>query len=365
VGIAAAVLERHSRNYVEQRVRAGVLEQATVDLMRALGIGERIEREGLVHTGINLTLGGELFHIDLQQLTGNAVTIYGQQEVMKDLYDAAQAREIPVLFEATEVALHDFDGAQAFVTYSQNGALHRVDCDFIAGCDGFHGVSRRSVPADLLTIEQRTFPFSWLGILADVPPANDELIYASHDNGFALASMRSPTRSRYYLQCAPDEDIGAWSDERFWEELGTRLGPVAAASIARGPFIERSIAPVRSFRAEPMRHGNLFLAGDSAHIVPPIGAKGLNLAVTDVAILADVFAEFYRSGSQRALDTYGERALARVRKADAFSRNFLELTHKFSEGPSRAVQRARLEQLLQSPEAQRQFARDYVGAPLG
>ena len=345
-------------------MRAGVLEQTTVDVMRALGLGERVAREGLVHAGINLTLGADLFRIDLQQLTGAAVTIYGQQEVMKDLYDAAQTREISVLFEATEVALHDFDGAHAFVTYSQNGRSHRVDCDFIAGCDGFHGVSRRSVPADALKIRQETYPFSWLGILVDVPPANDELIYASHDKGFALASMRSPTRSRYYMQCASDEDIGAWSDERFWDELRTRLGPVAAANITRGPSIEKSIASVRSFRAEPMRHGNLFLAGDAAHIVPPIGAKGLNLAVADVAVLADAFVEFYRNGSQRALDSYSERALARVRKADVFSRNFLEMTHRFPEGPSRAAQRVRLEQLFQSPEARREFARDYVGAPL-
>jgi len=357
-------LERHSRDYVEQRVRAGVLEKSTVDLMHALGIGERLAREGLVHSGINLTLGGELFRIDLKALTGIAVTIYGQQEVMKDLYEAAKARGISVFFEAKDVQLQEFSDTHPFVNYTRNERAERIDCDFIAGCDGFHGVSRSSIPPEALRTEGRTYPFSWLGILADVPPANSELIYASHENGFALASMRSPTRSRYYLQCAADEDIGEWPDERFWDELCVRLGRVAAPGVTRGPSVEKGIAPVRSFHAEPMRHGRLFLAGDAAHIVPPIGAKGLNLAAADAAILAETFAEFYRSGSEAVLERYGPRALARVCGAEEFSRTFLEMTHRFANGPSRAMQCAQLEKLLRSQEALTDFARGYVGVPL-
>jgi p-hydroxybenzoate 3-monooxygenase len=363
-GIAAVVLERHSRNYVEQRVRAGVLEQSTVDLMRGLGVGERLEREGLVHSSINITLGGELFRIDLKALTGTAVTIYGQQEVMKDLYDAAQARGISVLFEAKDAQLHDFNSIHPFVTNTRDGIPERIDCDFIVGCDGFHGISRNSIPPDALRSEERVYPFSWLGILADVPPANSELIYASHESGFALASMRSPTRSRYYLQCAADEDVNAWPDARFWDEICARLGPVAASGVTRGPSIEKGIAPVRSFYTEPMRHGRLFLAGDAAHIVPPIGAKGLNLAAADVAILAEIVAEFYRGGSESVLDTYSPRALARVRIAEEFSRTFLEMTHRFTDGPSRTEQCKHVENLLGSREALAVFARAYVGAPL-
>ncbi|HWA30678.1 MAG TPA: 4-hydroxybenzoate 3-monooxygenase [Rhizomicrobium sp.] len=363
-GIAAIVLERQSRSHVEQRVRAGVLEQSTADLMHTLGIGERLAREGLVHTGVNLTLGGEMFRIDLKGLTGSAITIYGQQEVMKDLYDAAQARGIPVVFEAKDVRLHDIADRPPFVTFAQSGEALRVDCDFMAGCDGFHGISRGSIPAEVLRTEERTYPFAWLGILADVPPAGSELIYASHENGFALASMRSRARSRYYLQCAADEDVTAWSDARFWDELCVRLGPVAASRIKRGPSIEKSIAPVRSFRAEPMRHGNLFLAGDAAHIVPPIGAKGLNLAVSDVSILAGSLAEFYCSGSEAALDAYSSRAMARVRAAEEFSRKFLDMTHRFADAPPHALQRAQIENLLNTPQALAEFACAYAGTRL-
>ena len=345
-------------------MRAGVLEQSTVDLMHALGIGARLDREGLVHSGINLTLGGELFRIDLKALTGSCVTIYGQQEVMKDLYNAAQARAIEVVFDAKDVRLHGFESAQPSVTCLRNGQAQRIDCDFIAGCDGFHGVSRSSMPPHALRAREHTYPFSWLGILADVPPANRELIYASHDNGFALASMRSPSRSRYYLQCAADEDIDAWPEARFWDELCVRLGPVASAGVTRGPFIEKGIAPVRSFLAEPMRHGRLFLAGDAAHIVPPIGAKGLNLAASDVALLAESLAEFYRTGSEAALDAYDSRAMQRIRGAMDFSCSFLEMTHRFAAGPSRAEQRAQIDALLGSPQALAGFARAYAGAPL-
>ncbi len=364
--IDAVVLEARDRFYVERRVRAGVLEQSTADLMHELGVGARLGREGLVHSGINIAAGNGLFRIDLKALTGGkSVTVYGQQEVMKDLYGAADERGLKLIFEAGDVRLYDFDGAHPAVTYTHNGMAQRLDCDFIAGCDGFHGISRKNIPPAALKIEERNYPFGWLGILADVPPVNAELIYASHTNGFALASMRSPTRSRYYLQCDLNDDPAAWPDNRFWDELCLRLGP-AGARVVRGPFIEKNIAAVRGFLAEPMRHGRLFLAGDAAHIVPPIGAKGMNLAVSDVLVLSQVLHEFYRNGSDATLDSYEARALPRVRKAENFSRSFLEMTHRFGKGggPDRAAQLARLESLRTSPAEQIAFAQNYVGLPL-
>jgi p-hydroxybenzoate 3-monooxygenase len=331
--------------------------------MGVLEIGARLRREGLIHSGINIAAGDDLFRIDLKALTGGkSVTVYGQQEVMKDLYGAADERGLRIVFETGDVRLHDFEGTHPFVTYTHNGTAQRLDCDFIAGCDGFHGVSRKSIPSSALKIRERNYPFGWLGILADVPPVNAELIYASHGNGFALASMRSPTRSRYYLQCDLNDDPAAWPDARFWDELCLRLGP-AGARVIRGPSIEKNIAVVRSFLAEPMRHGRLFLAGDAAHIVPPIGAKGMNLAVSDVLVLSRVLDEFYRNGLDATLDSYGARALPRVQRAENFSRSFLEMTHRF-EGADRNAQLAQLESLRTSPAAQTAFAQNYVGLPL-
>lgn len=364
--IDAVVLESRDRAYVQQRVRAGVLEQSTADLMGMLGIDARLRREGLIHSGINIAAGDDLFRIDLKALTGGkSMTVYGQQEVMKDLYGAADEHGLQVIFEAGDVRLHDVERASPFVTYTHNGAAQRLDCDFVAGCDGFHGVSRKSIPPSALKIAERNYPFGWLGILADVPPVRSELIYANHGNGFALASMRSPARSRYYLQCDLDDELAAWPDERFWDELCRRLGP-AGEQVTRGPSIEKGIAAVRSFLVEPMRHGRLFLAGDAAHIVPPIGAKGMNLAVADVLVLSQVLKEFYRNGLDATLDSYGVRALPRVRTAENFSRSFLEMTHRFGkgEGPDRDVQLAQLASLRTSQAAQTAFARNYVGLPL-
>jgi len=361
-GIFAAVLESRSRSYVEQRVRAGVLEHATVAMMEGLGIGVRVKREGLVHSGLCITDGAAPFRIDLAQRTGGkTVTVYGQQEAVKDLYDAAQARGIRIVFEAADVRLHDCDSSKPVVTYAVDGEARRLECDFIAGCDGFHGVSRASIPPSLLAPVERVYPFAWLGILADVPPVSGELIYASHDNGFALASMRSAKRSRCYVQCDVDDNVANWPDARFWDEFCVRIG----RDSPRGMSIEKSIAPVRSFCARAMRHGRLFLAGDAAHIVPPIGAKGLNLAASDALILSEAFATLYRNGDEESLESYSARALARVRNADAFSRSFLELTHWFPDGgPSRGEQRTALEHLRVSEDAQTAFAQNYVGLPL-
>jgi p-hydroxybenzoate 3-monooxygenase len=366
-GIDALVVERRDRAYVEGRVRAGVLEQVTVDLMRRLGLAERLDALGLVHGGTNLSLDGRMIHIDMAALTGGStVTVYGQQEVMKDLFDAAEARDVPVVWNATDVALHDLDGARPSVTWRGEAGEQRLDCDFVVGCDGYHGVSRGSIPADVLRTFERVYPFGWLGILADVPPVEHELIYANHERGFALASMRSPTRSRYYIQCSLDEDVADWSDERFWDELSVRLGPDVAARLTRGPSFEKSIAPLRSFVSEPMRWGRLFLAGDAAHIVPPTGAKGMNLAVSDVTMLGEALADFYGSGSTAGIDGYSARALARVWKAERFSWWFTSLTHRFPEmdGFDRRIQMAEIDYIAGSEAAQRTLAENYVGLPL-
>jgi p-hydroxybenzoate 3-monooxygenase len=366
-GVDAVILERKDRDYVEGRVRAGVLEQITVDLMERLGLGDRMRREGLVHGGTNLASDGEVFRIDMAELTGGStVMVYGQQEVMRDLFDAAEARDMPIIFDADDVALHDIDGARSFVTWRENGVEKRLDCDFIAGCDGYHGVSRAAIPADVLKTFERVYPFGWLGILADVPPCDHELIYSNHERGFALASMRSPTRSRYYIQCGLDEKIEDWSDERFWDELCLRLGPEAAAKVTRGPSFEKSIAPLRSFVTEPMRHGRLFLAGDAAHIVPPTGAKGMNLAVSDVVMLSEALVEHFKESSDAGIDGYSARALARVWKAERFSWWFTSLTHRFPDrdGFDRKMQVAELAYIKGSRAAQITLAENYVGLPL-
>ncbi|MPT47692.1 MAG: 4-hydroxybenzoate 3-monooxygenase [Sphingobium sp.] len=365
--IDAVVLERRDRDYVEGRVRAGVLEQIAVDVMRDLDLAGRLDKEGLVHGGTNLSLDGELFHIDMEKLTGGkTVTVYGQQEVMHDLFEAAGERGVDIIWNAGDVSLHGLDGDNPVVRFVQNGEAKELQCDFVAGCDGFHGVSRPSIPTHVLKEFERVYPFGWLGLLADVPPANDELIYANHERGFALASMRSPTRSRYYIQCGLDEKVEDWSDERFWDELCLRLGPVAGAKVTRGPSFEKSIAPLRSFVSEPMRWGRLFLAGDAAHIVPPTGAKGLNLAVSDVVYLCEGLVEYYKNGSNSGIDHYSARALARVWKAERFSWWFTSITHRFPnmDGFDRRIQMAELDYIRGSENAQRVLAENYVGLPL-
>jgi p-hydroxybenzoate 3-monooxygenase len=365
-GVACVVFERRDRDYVEGRVRAGVVEPITVDLMRQLGIAGRLEREGLRHGGVNLALQGELFRIDLERLTGSAVTVYGQQEVMRDLFDAAAERGIEIVWNADRIALSGIDDARPSVTWRSGGVERQLDCELIAGCDGFHGVARGSIPGHVLRSFERVYPFGWLGILADVPPCNEELIYANHERGFALASMRSHTRSRYYVQVPLDDRPEDWSDERFWDEVSVRLGGEAAATITRGPSFEKTIAPLRSFVSEPMRWGRLFLAGDAAHIVPPTGAKGMNLAVSDVIMLAEAMTRYFAQGSEDGLDRYSGRALARVWKAERFSWWLTSITHRFPDMDpfEQRMQWAELDYLRGSETAQRSMAENYVGLPM-
>jgi p-hydroxybenzoate 3-monooxygenase len=363
-GVEAVVLERRAKDYVEGRVRAGVLDGITVEVMGRLGLDAGLKREGLFHTGTTLMLDGEMFHIDFVALTGLSIAVYGQSEVMKDVFDAADERGLKVVFEAEDVRLNDVESRRPFVTYRKNGAVARVECDFIAGCDGSHGISHTAIPAEALGIFERRYPFGWLGIMAEVPPVQHELIYCNHANGFALASMRSATRSRCYLQCNVDERLEDWPDERFWDEFERRLGP--GVRVTRGPSFEKSIAPLRSFVAEPMRHGRLFLLGDAAHIVPPTGAKGMNLAVSDAVMLADALEAFYRSGTESGLNGYSARALARVWKAERFAWWLTALMHRFPEnGPiERRLQRAEFDYLRDSRAAQTAFAENYVGLEL-
>lgn len=366
-GIDAVVIERRDRAYVEGRVRAGVLEQVTVDLMHRLGLTKRLVREGLVHGGTNLSLDGRLFRIDMAALTGGStVTVYGQQEVMRDLFDAAEANDLSIVWNAVNVTLDSLDGDQPTVSWQADGAYQTLACDFVVGCDGYHGISRAAIPTDVLKTFERVYPFGWLGILADVPPADHELIYANHERGFALASMRSATRSRYYIQCGVDENVADWSDDRFWDELCLRLGPETAAKVTRGPSFEKAIAPLRSFVSEPMRWGRLFLAGDAAHIVPPTGAKGMNLAVSDVTMLGEAFAEHYGERSDAGINGYSARALARVWKAERFSWWFTSVTHCFPtmDGFDRRIQMAELDYIRGSEAAQRTLAENYVGLPM-
>ena len=365
-GVTSEVLEQRSRDYVEARIRAGVLEMGTIDLLKKIGVDARMTREGLIHDGFALAVDGEIHRIDLKGLTGGSmVMVYGQTEVTKDLIEAAAARQTPVVFEAEHVALHGLDTDSPFVTYTKDGVDQRLDCDFVAGCDGYHGVSRPSIPADVLRTYEKVYPFGWLGILADVPPCDHELIYSNHERGFALASMRSNVRSRYYIQAPVDEDLANWPDEKIWDELAVRLGPAAAAGMTRGPSIEKSIAPLRSFVAEPMSWGRLFLAGDAAHIVPPTGAKGLNLAASDVHYLAEALSGFYANGSNEGLTGYSAKALSRVWKAERFSWWFTGLTHRFpdTDAFSRRMQRAEIDYIVGSQAAQVTVAENYVGLP--
>ena len=365
-GIETVILERRSREYVEGRIRAGVLEQGTVDLLDQAQVGERMRRVGLVHEGIELSFGGGRHRIDFRALTGKAVTVYGQTEVTKDLIDARLAGGGQIVFEAENVKVRGFDGDRPKISFSRDGKARELACDFIGGCDGFHGVCRASVPQEALTIYERIYPFAWLGILTETPPVSDELIYCHHERGFALFSMRSPTRSRLYIQCAPDEHLDEWPDERIWDELRLRLGGDAADSLQAGPSLEKSVTPMRSFVAEPMRFGRLFLAGDAAHIVPPTGAKGLNLAAADVAVLARALTEYYASGRTELIEAYSDTRLRRIWKAQRFSWWMTSMLHRF---PGRnpfddQLQLAELDYVTSSDAASAALAENYVGLPL-
>lgn len=365
-GIDAAILERKSADYVLSRIRAGVLEQGTADLLAKVGLGARVAAEGLPHNGIEMCFDGDLQRIDFDARVGRHVTVYGQTEVTRDLMEARHASDALTIYEADDVALHDFDGRQPRVTWRKDGAEHSLSCDFIAGCDGFHGVSRASVPERSLRTFDRHYPFGWLGILVDKPPVSEELIYAHHERGFALCSMRSKTRSRYYVQVPEGERADGWSDDRFWDELRRRINPEAAERLQTGPSIEKSIAPLRSFVAEPLRFGTLFLAGDAAHIVPPTGAKGLNLAISDVAMLGAALTEYYSERSEAGLNAYSARALARIWKAERFSWWMTSLLHTFPETGAfgRRIQRADFDYLCGSVAAQTSLAENYTGLSL-
>ncbi|GIH66438.1 4-hydroxybenzoate 3-monooxygenase [Microbispora siamensis] len=361
-GIESVVLERRSREYVERRVRAGVLEQGTVDTLVEAGVGERLKREGLPHHGIELRYGGAGHRIAFERLVpGRSITVYGQQEVVKDLIAARLAAGGDVRFEVDDVALHDIDTDRPYLTFGGE----RLDCDVIAGCDGFHGVSRASIPEGVLTEYRRDYPFAWLGILARVKPSSEELIYARTERGFALHSMRSPEISRFYLQVAPDEDLEAWPDERIWAELRARLETVPGFTLATGDIVERGITPMRGFVAEPMQHGRLFLAGDAAHIVPPTGAKGLNLAVADVRVLTEALARFFADGSTEALDGYSRACLPRVWRAQHFSWWMTTLLHTFEsdDAYARRLQTSYLDYVTSSEAAGTTLAENYVGLP--
>jgi len=364
-GIEQVILEQRSADYVLGRIRAGVLEQVLVDVLDEAGVGARVHAEGLPHEGVNLSFGGRRHRIDLKGLTGKHVTVYGQTEVTRDLMDHRRSVGRTTVYEAEDVALEDFGGMKPAVTFRQGGQRHRLEADFIAGCDGFHGVCRASVPPAAISTYEKVYPFGWLGVLADVPPVNHELIYGNTERGFLLASMRSHTRSRYYLQCSLTDKVEDWSDDRFYDEFRRRLPPEDAARLVMGPSIEKSIAPLRSFVAEPMRFGRLFLAGDAAHIVPPTGAKGLNLAAGDVTLLARALVEHY-AGSNAGIDSYSQRALARVWKAERFSWWMTSLLHHFPEngGFGTKMQLAELDYLCGSHAAQLAMAENYVGLPL-
>ena len=365
-GIDSIVVENRSRQYVEERVRAGVLEQGTVDLLTAMGLGERMRTEGLVHYGVELRFGGKGHRIDFQDLTdGKGITIYAQNEVLKDLNNARAATGGRVLFEVEDVSIHDLDSSHPKIRYKKDGDIHEITCDFVAGCDGFHGICRPSVPAGVLTEYVREYPFGWLGILAEAPPSSEELVYTYHDRGFALLSMRTPHISRLYLQCKPDEDISQWSDDQIWHELHTRLAS-DGWKLTEGRILQKGITGMRSFVVEPMQYGRLFLAGDSAHIVPPTGAKGLNLAVADVQVLARGFKEFYSSGRRDLLDSYSEVALCRVWKVQRFSWWMTSMLHRFPDENSfdQRRQLAELDYVTTSRAAAKTLAENYVGLPM-
>ena len=366
-GIDNVIIEQRSADYVLSRIRAGVLEQVAIDLFDEAGVGARMHAEGLPHDGFDMVFAGQRRRIDLFGLTGKRVMVYGQTEITRDLMDHRVAIGRPTVYQADDVRVHGFDGQKPWVTFRQDGVEQRLDCDFIAGCDGFHGVCRASVPQRAITSHEKVYPFGWLGLLADVPPVHHELIYGHTDRGFMLASMRSHTRVRYYLQCGLHERVEDWSDERFYDEFRRRLPADDAARLVTGPSLEKSIAPLRSFVAEPLRFGRLFLAGDAGHIVPPTGAKGLNLAASDVALLSRAIVEHYAEHSNAGIDRYSQRALARIWKAERFSWWFTQLMHLFPENGSFGLkmQMAELDYLFSSEAAQRVVAENYVGLPIG
>lgn len=364
-GIESVVLERQSRDYVLSRIRAGVLERGTVALLEQAGVGERMRREGLAHDGVMLQFDSRLHRIDFRELIDSSVMVYGQTEVTRDLMNARDASGGLTVYEAQDVTLVDFGSDRPRLRYIKDGESHELECDYIAGCDGYHGVCRASVPAEKIQLFERVYPFGWLGILSRTRPLDEELIYTSHERGFALASMRSHSVSRYYVQCTLEDKVEDWSDDRFWDEFRLRVGPEVAARLETGPSIEKSIAPLRSFVAEPMRFGNLFLVGDAAHIVPPTGAKGLNLAASDVGYLSRALIERYQTGDARALATYSETALRRIWAAERFSWWMTSLMHRFPEttGFDRRVQVAEFNYLSGSRAASTALAENYVGLP--
>lgn len=365
-GIESVVIEKHSRKHVEERIRAGVLEQGTVDLLNETGVGERMRREGLVHHGIELRFNRQGHRIDMHELTGGrAITVYGQHEVVKDLINARLRAGAQIVFEVEQVRVHGFDGQSPRIRFTKEGAPHEIACDFIGGCDGSHGICRPSIPEGALQVFEKVYPFAWLGILAEAPPASSELIYANHERGFALLSMRSPVLSRLYLQCKPDEDIAEWPDERIWEELQTRFESTSGFRLNEGPIVQKGVTAMRSLVAEPMRHGRLFLAGDAAHIVPPTGAKGLNLAAADVRILARALADYYRTGGRGLLDRYSGICLRRVWRAQHFSWWMTSMLHRLDgdDGFDRRRQLAELDNVTSSRAASMNLAENYVGLP--
>jgi p-hydroxybenzoate 3-monooxygenase len=365
-GVEAVIVERRSAEHVLSRIRAGVLEQGSAELLDAAGVGSRMRREGLVHEGIEIAFDDRRLRIDFRTLIDRSVLVYGQTELTRDLMEARAASGGATVYEAEDVTLLHIDGDRPRLRYVKDGASREIACDFIAGCDGSHGVSRPSIPAHAMRTFERVYPFGWLGVLVDRPPVAEELIYAGHERGFALCSMRSPSRSRYYVQVGAEERVADWPDERFFDELCRRLDPETARRLSRGPSIEKSIAPLRSFVAEPMRYGRLFLAGDAAHIVPPTGAKGLNLAIADVGLLAEALIEHYGRGSGRALDSYSQRALTRVWKAQRFSWWMTSLLHRFPEtdGFGRRLQGAEFAYLAGSRHAAEVLAENYTGLAL-
>ena len=365
IGIDAVVIERQTRAYVLGRIRAGVLERGTVDLLRQAGVDARLRAEGLVHDGTMISVDNEMFRLDFAKSTGHRVVVYGQTEVTRDLYDARAACGAQTVFEASDVTIDGVESATPQVSYTHGGTRHTIRCDYIAGCDGYHGISRQTVPADKRREYTQTYPFGWLGVLSHTPPVHHDLIYASSDRGFALCSMRNANLSRYYIQCDMADDVASWHDDAFWEELKRRLPPQVATGLVTGPSIEKTIAPLRSFVCEPMRFGQLFLCGDAAHIVPPTGAKGLNLAASDVHYLFQGLRAFYGQGDSTGLEAYSARALARVWKAERFSWWFTSLMHRFPEQTAfqRKMQLAELDFLRHSDSAQAAMAENYVGLP--
>jgi p-hydroxybenzoate 3-monooxygenase len=365
-GVDSIIIENQSADYVLSRIRAGLLEQVTTDLLKEAGVDKRLSKEGLVHHGINIIYQSSHLHIDLTQLTGGkTVTVYGQTEITKDLMDARSSSGLQTIYEISHASIHEFDTSNPKVQYTKNGRSYELSCDFIAGCDGFHGISRASIPKDAIKTYERIYPFGWLGLLADTPPVCHELIYANHSDGFYLCSMRSPTRSRYYLQCELNDQVQNWTDERFWEALKNRMGSELSSNLITGPSLEKSIAPLRSFVAEPLKFGRLFLAGDAGHIVPPTGAKGLNLAASDIRYLSRALIEYYQDGSECGINYYSQKALARIWKGERFSWWMTQLLHQFPDQTNfdRKIQQAEFEYLSSSEVAQKALAENYVGLP--